>query len=71
MPYEYYSDEKHLKEWLTVQKDSTAFTSFMKHNIHDCPDHAAYIERNGGIDRIKDLRAKELMLHKEENHAEL
>ena len=40
----------------------------MKHNIHDCPDHAADIERNGGIDRIKELRAKELMLHKEENH---
>ncbi len=71
MPYEYYSDEKHLKEWLTVQKDSTAFQSFLKRNIHDCPDHAAYIERSGGMDRIQELRARELLLHKEENHAKL
>jgi glutaconate CoA-transferase subunit A len=71
MPYEYYSDEKHLRQWLTVQNDPTAFTSFMKRNIYDCPDHATYIELAGGIDRIQELRARELLLHKEENHAEL
>jgi len=71
MPYEYYSDEKHLKQWLTVQKNPTAFKSFLKSNIYDCPDHAAYIELSGGIDRIQELRAKELLLHKEEIHAEL
>lgn len=71
MPYEYYSDEAHLKEWLTVQKDQAAFMSFLKRNIYECPDHAAYIELSGGIDRIQVLRARELMLHKEENHAGL
>ena len=71
MPYEYYSDEKHLKQWLTVQKDPIDFTSFMKRNIFDCPDHAAYIELAGGTDRIQELRARELLLHKEEKHAEL
>jgi glutaconate CoA-transferase, subunit A len=65
MPYEYYSDEEHLKNWLTVQTDRTAFKSFLKRNIHDCPDHATYIARNGGIERIKELRSRELMLHKE------
>jgi glutaconate CoA-transferase subunit A len=71
MPYEYYSDEVHLKEWLKVQKDPPAFTSFLKRNIYDCPDHAAYIELAGGIDRIQELRARELLLHKEETNAKL
>ncbi|TAL32337.1 MAG: CoA transferase subunit A [Spirochaetes bacterium] len=71
MPGEYYSDEAHLKEWLTAQGDPAAFASFLKRIIHDCPDHAAYIELAGGIGRIKELRARELMLHKEGIREEL
>jgi glutaconate CoA-transferase subunit A len=71
MPYEYYSDEAHLKEWLTVQNNSNNFADFLRRNIYDCPDHGTYIEINGGINRIQELRAKELLLHKEDINAEL
>ena len=71
MPYEYFSDEDHLREWLTAQNDPATFTEFLKQNILACPDHAAYINRHGGAGKIQELRARELMLHKEERHAGL
>jgi glutaconate CoA-transferase, subunit A len=71
MPGEYFSDEAHLKEWLTAQGEGADFASFLKRVIHDCPDHAAYIDLMGGTDRIKELRARELMLHKEGIREEL
>lgn len=65
MPYEYFSDEEHLQEWLRVQDDPVEFQEFLNRNIYDCPDHYEYIQRNGGIHRITELRQKELLLHKE------
>jgi glutaconate CoA-transferase subunit A len=62
MPYEYFSDEEHLKEWLTVEKDPEAFQAFLQDNIYVCQDHEDYVNRNGGIKKILELRAKELML---------
>lgn len=68
MPYEYFSDEDHLKEWLTAEKDPEAFAEFLKRNIFECKDHADYIERNGGLAKMNELRQKEFMLHKEANN---
>jgi glutaconate CoA-transferase subunit A len=68
MPYEYFSDEEHLKEWLSLQHDDAQFRAFLRRNIYECQDHAAYIQINGGTGRLKELRARELMLHKEESH---
>jgi glutaconate CoA-transferase subunit A len=62
MPYEYFSDEEHLKEWLAVEKDPEAFQAFLQDNIYDCQEHEDYVNRNGGIKKILELRAKELML---------
>lgn len=67
MPYEYFSDEEHLKEWLTVEKDMEAFKAFLKKNIYDCRDHEAYVRKNGGQKKMLELRAKEMMLFSEEN----
>ena len=66
MPYEYFSDEDHLKEWLTIDKDPKAFEDFIKRNIYDCETHEDYINVNGGSGKMKDLRAKELLLFKED-----
>lgn len=65
MPYEYFSDEDHLKEWLAVEKDAEKFKEFLNRNIYDCKDHEAYIRLNGGAAKMRELRAKELLLHKE------
>ncbi|MBW2367959.1 MAG: CoA transferase subunit A [Deltaproteobacteria bacterium] len=66
MPYEYFSDEAHLKEWLTVERDLEKFKEFLNRNIYDCPDHETYIQRNGGSTKMRELRAKEMLLFKEE-----
>lgn len=65
MPGEYFSDEDHLKEWLVAEKDDNTFTAFVNKNIYGCSTHQEYIDLNGGIEKIKQLRNKELMLHRE------
>ena len=62
MAYEYFSDEEHLKQWLAVEKDEAAFEAFLNRNIYGCKDHEAYIRLNGGLEKIKKLRADELLL---------
>lgn len=66
MPYEYFSDEEHLKEWLAVEKDPIAFKDFLQSNIYGCSDHEEYVNRNGGIKKMLELRSKEMMLYAEE-----
>ncbi len=68
MAYEYFSDEPHLKEWLKAEEDPEKFKEFLKKNIYDCKDHYDYIELNGGIHKMNELRMKEHMLHKEVNN---
>jgi len=65
MPYEYFSDEDHLKEWLTLDRDPEQFKEFIQKNIYDCKDNYDYIQLNGGLKKMQDLRAKELLLHRE------
>jgi len=65
MPYEYFSDEAHLQEWLTIEKDKDKFKAFLQRNIYECGDHEEYIARNGGARKMRELRAKELLLFKE------
>lgn len=65
MPYEYFSDEDHLREWLTVEKDSDQFKAFLQRNIYECSDHEEYVARNGGSKKMRELRAKEMLLYKE------
>jgi glutaconate CoA-transferase subunit A len=62
MPYEYFSDEEHLKEWLAAERDPEKFQAFLKRNVFDCEDHEEYIQRNGGSDKMRELRAKEILL---------
>jgi glutaconate CoA-transferase subunit A len=67
MAYEYFSDEDHLKEWLSVEKDAENFKSFLNRNIYGCEDHDEYIRLNGGAEKMRNLRSRELLLHKEDN----
>jgi len=61
MPYEYFSDEEHLQEWLSVEKDPEKFSNFLDKNIYQCKTHFEYLQQNGGIEKIQRLRQKELM----------
>ncbi len=62
MPYEYFSDEDHLKEWLSSERDPEKFKEFLKRNVFDCKDHEEYVQRNGGSEKMRQLRAKEILL---------
>jgi len=62
MPGEYFSDEEHLGEWLRVEKDLDEFKMFLKKYIYDVPDFESYLRLCGGMERMKQLRAQELML---------
>jgi glutaconate CoA-transferase subunit A len=66
MPYEYFSDEDHLKEWMSVEKDSEKFKEFLEKNLYSCADHEEYIAKNGGSAKMRELRRKEMLIYKEE-----
>ncbi|HVN70824.1 MAG TPA: CoA-transferase [Desulfomonilia bacterium] len=64
MPYEYFSDEEHLREWLTVEKDPDEFKRFIDKQIYGTKNFYEYLELNGGIEKMKKLRAVELLIDK-------
>ncbi|MFL5245843.1 MAG: CoA transferase subunit A [Gemmataceae bacterium] len=62
MPYEYFSDETHLRRWLAVEKDPIAFKKFLEDHIYGVRDFAEYLERCGGLARLEELRKQEFLL---------
>ena len=62
MPGEYYSDEEHLGHWLRVERNEEEFRAFLEKYIYGVPDFESYLQLCGGLERIKDLRAQELLL---------
>jgi glutaconate CoA-transferase subunit A len=62
MPYEYFSDEEHIIQWLEKEKDPEDFKNFLQTYIYETKDYAEYIERCGGIKRIIELRAQEHLI---------
>jgi len=66
MPGEYFSDEEHLSKWLQVEQDLEAFRDFLQTFIYNVPDFEGYLQLCGGIERMKVLRARELMLPEKE-----
>jgi len=63
MPYEYFSDEAHLKEWLTVEKDPEQLKVFLDKNIYGVKEFSEYVELNGGLKKIQELRDKEYLIN--------
>lgn len=61
MPYEYFSDEEHLREWLRVEKDPAEFKAFLDKQIFGTKNFYEYLELNGGIPKMQKLRAIELL----------
>jgi glutaconate CoA-transferase subunit A len=64
MPYEYFSDEDHLRQWFEAEKDLEKFGRFLEHYIYGVPTFAAYLERCGGLERLRHLRQHEFLLHR-------
>jgi glutaconate CoA-transferase subunit A len=66
MPYEYYSDEEHIKKWLQVEKNPDEFKRFLDDQIYSCNDHFDYINKNGGLNKMMELRRLELLIREKE-----
>jgi glutaconate CoA-transferase subunit A len=64
MPYEYFSDEEHLRKWLEVEKDPDVFKRFLEEYIYGVRDFTEYLERCGGLPRLQQLRHQEFLLHR-------
>lgn len=61
MPFEYFSDEAHLKEWLAIEEDPAAFKKFLDDNIYGVKDFGEYLEKHGGRKRVEELRRMEFI----------
>lgn len=64
MAYEYYSDEVHLREWMQAEQDQETLDQFLQRNIYGVEDFWAYLEQNGGVARMAQLRRQETLLEK-------
>ncbi|PKK88991.1 MAG: CoA transferase subunit A [Candidatus Wallbacteria bacterium HGW-Wallbacteria-1] len=62
MPGEYFSDEEHINEWLKIEKDPEGFSQFLEKNIYSCRNFSEYLEKNGGIEKLRTLRQQEHLL---------
>ena len=60
MPYEYYSDEEHIRQWLTVEQDEEEHLAFLDKYLFGVNDFSEYIELCGGAERMNYLRQLEL-----------
>jgi glutaconate CoA-transferase subunit A len=64
MPYEYFSDEEHVRQWLSAEKDIEGFRSFLERYIFGVKDFTEYWQRCGGLPRMQELRRQEFLLHR-------
>jgi glutaconate CoA-transferase subunit A len=61
MPYEYFSDEQHLRAWLAAERDPAEHQRFLEHYIFGVRDFAEYLDRCGGLRRMQELRRQEFL----------
>ena len=69
MPYEYFSDEEHLRLWMKSEEDLEKFKKFLDQYIYWAKDFNEYLDLCGGIHRINELRAQEHLIQVK-NHKE-
>ncbi len=62
MPYEYYSDEEHLRQWLEVESNPNEYKQFLDDYVFGVKDFAGYLHRCGGLTRLQELRRQEFLL---------
>lgn len=62
MPYEYFSDEDHLRHWLEAEKSPATFDAFLQEYIFGVRDFSEYLARCGGLPRMQELRRQEFLL---------
>jgi glutaconate CoA-transferase, subunit A len=64
MPYEYFSDEAHLRRWLEAERDPAVYQAFLDAHLFGVSNFNAYLEVCGGMPRMQRLRQEEFLLHR-------
>jgi glutaconate CoA-transferase subunit A len=64
MPYEYFSDEVHLRQWFEAERDLPSFQRFLAKYIYGTKDFTEYLQLCGGLTRLQQLRLEEHLLHR-------
>src|SRR5262245_31157887 len=64
MPYEYFSDEEHIRLWLDVERDLERYQNFLDNFVFGVRDFHEYLEHCGGMRRLQELRQQEFLLHR-------
>lgn len=64
MPYEYFSDEDHLCAWLKAETSPATYQEFLDRYLFGVTDFDGYLERCGGLPRLRDLRREEFLLER-------
>ena len=61
MPFEYFSDERHLAEWVEVEQDEARFAAFLDRFIYGVDDFETYLALAAGEQRLAELRSLEIL----------
>ena len=61
MAGEYFSDEAHLREWMEADNDEASISAFVDRYIRGTADFGEYLALCGGLARLQELRAEELL----------
>jgi glutaconate CoA-transferase subunit A len=59
MPFEYFSDEEHLAEWLHAEQDTATMAAFLEKYIYGVRSFEEYLALKGGEARMAELSALE------------
>lgn len=64
MPYEYFSDEEHLRHWLKVEEDPVGYRKFIDRFLFGVSEFNDYLQLCGGLARLQTLRQEEFLLNR-------
>jgi acyl CoA:acetate/3-ketoacid CoA transferase alpha subunit len=56
MPYLYFFDEEHIREWLNQSKTEEGVRAYMEKYVFGVPDFDVYLEKVGGLAKMKQLK---------------
>lgn len=62
MPYEYFSDEEHLRAWMEAEADVEAYKGWLTKYVFGVTEFGEYLNLCGGLPRMQELRRQELLL---------
>lgn len=60
MPYEYFSDEEHIRGWLKAECEAGTHAAWLEQHVFGVNDFGEYLDRCGGLKRMQELRSQEL-----------